>query len=238
MRIFAKTHQNHLHLSSSLRSYFRPRRDMLSRNRRNCWRRGHVVFITLLCTKMKIEHESLGGKSSLLFSVYTCSSGNCCYQNDHRQGGHMTTRPPHCLLCTTQVKHQGNVCPQCLPRWIALGRVLIAYSDHLEPILQASPGRYIRARFVQDEQFLLKELDKPVSHGRWLITHTLSLLSPHDNRFRQRRWCGHSIPSTLVAALIDHRFPENPSLFVPLHSWHPVLPAGSQSGNDEAKQGD
>ena len=152
-----------------------------------------------------------------------------------------TPTAPHCRLCITPVKQQGDVCPQCHPRYIAMGKVLIAYANKLEPILKNSPRKHISApmRFVPDAHFYLKELDEPVPHEKWVITHRLTLISfDKDDQLQREHWYGHNIPSTFMAALIDQRFFDEPDYFVPVESWHSVLSAGSQSGCDKAKQGD
>src|SRR5439155_24002894 len=118
----------------------------------------------------------------------------------NRERVQASTEHIRCLLCITPVEHQGDVCPQCEPRYIALGRVLIEYASKLEPILQASPYKHISApvRFVADQHFFLKELDTPVPHKDKLITHRLTRMElDNHNELQQQHWYGHNIPSTL-----------------------------------------
>lgn len=144
-----------------------------------------------------------------------------------------------CLLCLNQVKRQGDVCPRCEPRYMALGRALIAYEGQLKPILDASPRKHIGAlmRFVPDVYFALKELDEPVSHEDKVITHRLTVVSiQRDGSVQRDCWYGHTIPSTFMAATINRDltkmgFPESPDYFVPISSWKPV--AYPEPTNDE-----
>ncbi len=88
-------------------------------------------------------------------------------------------RRVRCLLCINQVKQQGDVCPQCEPRYMALGRALIEYERQLKPVLDASPHKHIGAlmRFAPDVYFALKELDEPIPYEDKLITHRLTVMS-------------------------------------------------------------
>jgi hypothetical protein len=152
----------------------------------------------------------------------------------------------HCLLCTNQVQHQGDVCPQCEPRYIVLGKVLIEYASQIEPILKASPHKHIGApmRFVPDVHFFLKELDTPVLYEGKMITHrltTMSLTLDEANPLREDYWYGHNIPSTLMAATITASptamgFPEEPDYFVPIASWKAVSHGGGKPENKNAKR--
>lgn len=147
----------------------------------------------------------------------------------------------HCLLCITPVKRQGDVCPQCEPRYIALGRVLIEYASKLEPLLLTSPQRHISApvRFVPDLHFFLKELDTPIPYEDKLITHRLTRMElDNHNELQQQHWYGHNIPSTLMAATINpDGFPEEPEYFVPVSSWEPLLRSGTQPDNNHVHEG-
>ncbi|HEU5378791.1 MAG TPA: hypothetical protein VFV38_25490 [Ktedonobacteraceae bacterium] len=135
-----------------------------------------------------------------------------------------------CLLCLNQVKRQGDVCSQCEPRYMALGRALIEYERQLKPLLDASPRKHIGAlmRFVPYVYFTLRELDEPVPHEDKLITHQLTVVSiQRDGSLQRDCWYGHNIPSMLMAATINRDltkmgFPETPDYFVPIASWQPV----------------
>ena len=148
-----------------------------------------------------------------------------------------------CLLCINQVQHRGDVCSRCEPRYMALGRTLIEYERHLQPILAQASHKHITAlmRFVPDTHFYLKELDKPVqSHGQ-TITHRLTVMSlRRDGSLQQDYWYGHNVPSTFMAATInrDERvmgFPEEPEYFVPISNWKPVAYPNPKS--DEVTRG-
>jgi hypothetical protein len=139
-------------------------------------------------------------------------------------------RSVRCLLCINQVKQQGDICPQCEPRYLALGRALIEYERHLKPLLDASPHKHIGAlmRFVPDVYFALKELDEPVPYEDKVITHQLTVMSlKRDGSLQRDYWYGHNIPSTFMAATINRDFtkmgfPEEPEYFVPISSWKPL----------------
>ncbi len=150
-----------------------------------------------------------------------------------------------CLLCINQVKWQGDVCPQCEPRYMALGRALIEYERQLKPILDASPHKHITApmRFVPDVHFFLKELDEPIDYKGQVITHRLTIISLKSDGSPQRDyWYGHNIPSTFMAATINldftkMGFPEEPKYFVPITSWKPVAYLDAKPRNDETAGG-
>jgi hypothetical protein len=124
----------------------------------------------------------------------------------------------HCLLCLKQVKRQGDVCPQCEPRYMALGKALIEYERQLQPIIASSSHKHITApmRFVPDLHFYLKKLDEPIDYHGQMITYQLTVTSITPKGSYQRdSWYGHTIPSTLMAATINRDltkmgFPEKP----------------------------
>lgn len=150
-----------------------------------------------------------------------------------------------CLLCLNQVQHSGDVCPQCEPRYIALGKELITYADRLEPILKASSQKHIGApmRFVPDVHFFLQELDEPVPYKGKMITHCLTVMSlKADYSLQRDYWYGHTIPSTFMAATINRDFtmmgfPEEPDYFVPIASWKPVSHTHGLPENKDATGG-
>lgn len=74
-------------------------------------------------------------------------------------------RGVHCWFCATQVQYEGNVCPQCEPKYLSIGKILFEYSKELEPILQASPCKqiYVAMRFVINT--LLEELALPIPYS-------------------------------------------------------------------------
>lgn len=152
-----------------------------------------------------------------------------------------------CLLCLNQVKQQGDVCLQCEPRYMDLGRVLIKYASQLEPILAASPNKHIGTpmRFAPDVHFFLQELNEPVPYavpyeGK-MITHQLTVMSLNpDGSLQRDYWYGYNIPSTFMAATINRDvtkmgFPEEPDYFVPISSWKSL--ADPKRRNDETTGG-
>ncbi len=153
-------------------------------------------------------------------------------------------RRVRCLLCINQVKQQGDVCPQCEPRYMALGRALIEYERQLKPVLDASPHKHIGAlmRFAPDVYFALKELDEPIPYEDKLITHRLTVMSlKRDGSPQWDYWYGHNIPSTFMAATINRDFtkmgfPEEPDYFVPISSWKPLAYPGQM--NSETTRGE
>lgn len=146
-----------------------------------------------------------------------------------------------CLLCTNQVQKQGDVCSQCNPRYMDLGRSLLEYERQLTPILASSPRKHIsvRMRFASDVYFFLKELDEPVPYEGQVITHCLTVMSLNADRSLQRDyWYGRTIASTLMAATVNRDFtmmgfPEEPEYFVPISSSKPVASSSITSINDE-----
>lgn len=132
-----------------------------------------------------------------------------------------------CLLCLNQVQQQGDVCPQCKPRYMSLGKALIKYASLLEPILDASPHKHIGApmRFVSEVHFFLQKLDEPVPYKDKMITHRLTVMSfRRDGSLQWDYWYGHNIPSTFMAATVNQdftkmSFPKEPDYFVPIASW-------------------
>jgi hypothetical protein len=152
-------------------------------------------------------------------------------------------RGARCLLCINQVKLQGDVCPQCEPEYITIGKVLIDYADQLEPSLKASPYKHICAamRFVLDSLFFLEELPTPLPYGDKMITHRLTLMEitpDKENPLRVERWYGHNIPSAFMASTINPGgFPRDPFYFVPIANWKPVSHPGAKLEHNEATGG-
>ena len=140
-----------------------------------------------------------------------------------------TQRGIRCLLCTNHVQQSGDVCPRCESEYIAMGKVLIEYAHHLDPLLAASPHNHIAAqmRFVPDIHFFLQLLDTPVLYKGKMIAYCLTSIDLFDDEkslYQQVRWYGHTIPSAFMASTINPGgFPRDPFYFVPIANWEPVV---------------
>lgn len=144
-----------------------------------------------------------------------------------------------CVLCLNRVKQQGDVCPQREPRYMDVGRALIAYECLFQPIRASSSHKHLPGplRFVPDVHFYRKELDEPLSSNDQMMAYRFTAMSfKRDGSLQQDYWYGYTIQVTFMTATRNRGeskmgFREEPEYSIPISNWKPV--AYPKPTNDE-----